>query len=41
LFAQDFNSQAEASIKGAWHASRLWSMSEAEKAEEWELEIGW
>jgi len=31
LFMADFNSQAEASIKGAWHASRLWSMSEAEK----------
>lgn len=30
-FLAEFNSQAEASIKGAWHASRLWSMSEAEK----------
>lgn len=29
---KEFNSQAQASIKGAWHASRLWSTSEAEKA---------
>ncbi|CAE7373270.1 DISP3 [Symbiodinium natans] len=26
-----FNSQAEASIKGAWHASRVWTITEAEK----------
>eukprot|EP00439_Symbiodinium_sp_Y106_P036328 s6179_g4.t1 len=26
-----FNSQAEAPIKGAWHASRVWTIAEAEK----------
>lgn len=30
-FMAAFNSQADASIKGAWHASKLWSVSEAEK----------